>query len=71
MRRRTSCEVFAIECRTFADAGGHGAHSGRAGSDMLEYDGLRARYLPAITMGGRTEHRISHYALYATACLRG
>lgn len=37
----------------------------------LEYDGLRERYLPEIQFSGRTQHRNSQYALYATACFRG
>lgn len=41
------------------------------GSDLLEYEGLRERYLPEIEFSGRVEHRNSQYALYATACLRG
>lgn len=45
------------------------AHS--PGSDLLEYEGLRERYLPEVEFYGRIEHRNSQYALYATACLRG
>ena len=40
-------------------------------SDLLDYEGLRERYLPEIEFYGRTEHRNSQYAIYATACLRG
>ena len=41
------------------------------GSELLEYEGLRERYLPEIEFYGRTEQRNSQYAIYATACLRG
>jgi hypothetical protein len=41
------------------------------GSDPLEYEGLRERYLPEIEFRGRVEHRSSQYALYAAACMRG
>jgi hypothetical protein len=42
-----------------------------AGSEPLEYEGLRERYLPEVTFRGRVEHRNSQYALYAAACMRG
>jgi hypothetical protein len=32
-------------------------------ADLLEYEGLRQRYLPEIEFRGRTEHRNSQYAL--------
>lgn len=41
------------------------------GSEPLEYEGLSERYLREIEFYGRTEHRNSQYAIYATACLRG
>jgi hypothetical protein len=41
------------------------------GADLLEYEGLRERYLPEIEFRGRVQHRNSQYALYAVACLRG
>ena len=41
------------------------------GAELLEYEGLRERYLPEAQFRGRVEHRSSQYALYAAACLRG
>ena len=41
------------------------------GAEPLDYEGLRARYLPEVTFRRRVEHRNSQYALYAAACLRG
>jgi hypothetical protein len=41
------------------------------GSEPLEYEGLRERYLPELRFRGRVEHRSSQYALYAAACMRG
>ncbi len=42
-----------------------------AGTERLEYQGLRERFLPEVTFRGRVEHRNSQYALYAAACMRG
>ncbi|SDZ20947.1 hypothetical protein SAMN05660209_05037 [Geodermatophilus africanus] len=42
-----------------------------AGAELLEYEGLRERYLPELTFRGHVEHRNSQYALYAAACMRG
>jgi hypothetical protein len=41
------------------------------GSEPLQYEGLRERYLPEVEFRGRVEHRNSQYALYAAACMRG
>ncbi len=41
------------------------------GADLLEYEGLRERYLPEIEFRGRVEHRNSQWAIYAAACLHG
>ncbi len=41
------------------------------GSEPLQYEGLRERYLPEVEFRRRAEHRNSQYALYATACMRG
>jgi hypothetical protein len=41
------------------------------GSELLQYEGLRERYLPEVDFRGRVEHRNSQYALYAAACMRG
>lgn len=41
------------------------------GAALLEYEGLRERYLPEVQFRGRVEHRSSQYALYAVACIRG
>jgi hypothetical protein len=41
-----------------------------AGTEPLEYGGLRERYLPEVTFRGRFEHRNSRYAVYA-ACMPG
>ncbi|PRY42165.1 hypothetical protein LY71_118115 [Geodermatophilus tzadiensis] len=41
------------------------------GAEPLQYEGLRDRHLPEVTFRGRVEHRNSHYALYAAACVRG
>lgn len=43
----------------------------RAGPAPLEYEGIREEYLPETEFRGRVEHRISQYALYAAACMRG
>lgn len=41
------------------------------GSEPLQYEGLRERYLPEVEFRGRVEHRNSQYALYAASCMRG
>ncbi len=42
-----------------------------AGAARLEYQGLRERCMPEVTLGGQVEHRNSQYAFYAPACMRG
>src|SRR4051812_17785737 len=42
-----------------------------SGTQPLEYEGLRDRYLPEVALRGRVEHLNSQHAMYAAACIRG
>ena len=44
--------------------------SGATRSDPIDYEDIRARYLPEAEFRGRNEHHKSHYALQAAAMIR-
>jgi hypothetical protein len=44
--------------------------SGASRSDPIDYEDIRARYIPEAEFRGRNEHHKSHYALHAAAMIR-
>jgi hypothetical protein len=44
--------------------------SGASRSDPIDYEDIRARYIPEAEFRGRNEHHKSHYALQAAAMIR-
>jgi hypothetical protein len=44
--------------------------SGASRDDPIDYEDIRARYLPEAAFRGRNEHHKSHYALQAAAMIR-
>jgi len=44
--------------------------SGATTTEPIQYEGIRARYLPEISFGGKTQHQKSHYVLSAAAMIR-